>query len=386
MPEIYSRKVTTSDRYVIVASDGVFEFLPSSAVCGILEHSLKYKDIDSACHSIIFEAYRMWLQYEVRTDDISAIVVDLQNMAKLSAKIDTQSHVRNASELIKRINMQAEHYIAGNPISKRNTLDYSNLKNLRQHTDSALIKQVRRRVAKDVGSVKVDPRELDGYVLPEYKKSEGEMELLRSILSTNFLFSHLSPDQLNSAILAMEPVLTEPDQVIVKQFEDGDKFYVAESGLYSVEIADAETPDKRSPVIVYDCTDGKNAWYVLLTRSKLIIPDSLLFSFGELALMYSKPRSASVISKATGKLWALERKAFRSVCLKTPYNSMLRVLKKVNSFADLDFNSLCRLMDEASHVTYKNGMYGLRLSLCRLIGCRRLCSSSRRARFRILCN
>lgn len=76
--------------------------------------------------------------------------------------------------------------------------------------------------------------------------------------------------------------------------------------------------------------------------------------------MYSKPRSASIISKADGKLWALERKAFRSVCLKTPYNSMLKVLKKVSCFAELDFNSLCRLMDEASHRTFAKGEYVVR--------------------------
>lgn len=238
----------------------MFEFLSSSAVCGILEQSLQYKDLDSACHSIVFEAYRLWLQYEVRTDDISAIVVDLKELASRGAKINQLSHVRNAPELVKRIMMQEEHYMKGHPIAKRNTLDYSHLKNLRQHSESALIKQVRRRVVKDVGTVKVDPDEFDGYVLPQYEKSPAEEELLKHILSTNFLFSHLTEDQLRGAILAMEPVVAKPGQVIVKQFEEGDKFYVAESGLYSVEIADAKNPEVSTPVIVYDCSAGTNAW------------------------------------------------------------------------------------------------------------------------------
>jgi CRP-like cAMP-binding protein len=36
-------------------------------------------------------------------------------------------------------------------------------------------------------------------------------------------------------------------------------------------------------------------------------------AFGELSLMYGKPRAASVIAKTNGRLWSIGRLAFRSV-------------------------------------------------------------------------
>ena len=51
-------------------SDGVFEFLSNETVCEIVGH---YKgDPMKATKAVVAEAYRLWLQYEVRTDDITA--------------------------------------------------------------------------------------------------------------------------------------------------------------------------------------------------------------------------------------------------------------------------------------------------------------------------
>ena len=38
-------------------------------------------------------------------------------------------------------------------------------------------------------------------------------------------------------------------------------------------------------------------------------------SFGELALMYDKPRSATVVAVADGSLWVLHREAFKSIMM-----------------------------------------------------------------------
>ena len=44
--------------------------------------------------------------------------------------------------------------------------------------------------------------------------------------------------------------------------------------------------------------------------------DTVKPCFGHLALMYSKPRSASVFSKSDGSLWELDRPVFRRILLK----------------------------------------------------------------------
>lgn len=40
----------------------------------------KYKDPREACAEIVAESYRLWLQYETRTDDITIIVVHINGL------------------------------------------------------------------------------------------------------------------------------------------------------------------------------------------------------------------------------------------------------------------------------------------------------------------
>ena len=76
VPEILSTRLTQNDEYLVVASDGIFEFLTNQAVmefCATSESPL------IACEKIVKAAYQQWLNYEKRTDDITIIVCFLQN-------------------------------------------------------------------------------------------------------------------------------------------------------------------------------------------------------------------------------------------------------------------------------------------------------------------
>lgn len=55
----------------MLASDGVFEFLPSQSVVDMVS---KFDDLHDAALSVVAESYRLWLQYETRTDDITMII------------------------------------------------------------------------------------------------------------------------------------------------------------------------------------------------------------------------------------------------------------------------------------------------------------------------
>lgn len=56
--------------------------------------------------------------------------------------------------------------------------------------------------------------------------------------------------------------------------------------------------------------------------------DKIKPCFGHLALMYSKPRSASVFAKTSGELWELDRPVFQHVLLK---KSRREVSSKISS-------------------------------------------------------
>ncbi|KAE9448671.1 hypothetical protein C3L33_19428, partial [Rhododendron williamsianum] len=80
-PEIVVLELTQDHPFFVIASDGVFEFLSSQAVVDMVA---KYKDPRDACAAIVAESYRLWLQYETRTDDITVIVVHTNGLTNTS--------------------------------------------------------------------------------------------------------------------------------------------------------------------------------------------------------------------------------------------------------------------------------------------------------------
>lgn len=76
-PELLQRPLTSHDRVLLIASDGVFEFLTSQDCMDLLA---QYANPLDGCHAIVDEAFKKWLKADVRTDDISAIVVRLDGI------------------------------------------------------------------------------------------------------------------------------------------------------------------------------------------------------------------------------------------------------------------------------------------------------------------
>ena len=73
-PELLVKQMTREDNFIIVASDGVWQFLTNQSVTDMV---LKFDDPLEACRAVVAESYRLWLQYEVRTDDITMIMAFL---------------------------------------------------------------------------------------------------------------------------------------------------------------------------------------------------------------------------------------------------------------------------------------------------------------------
>jgi len=73
-PEILTRQLTSNDRILVVASDGIFEFLTNQEVIDICA---RCETPIMACQKLVRAAYNEWLVYEKRTDDITVIVLFL---------------------------------------------------------------------------------------------------------------------------------------------------------------------------------------------------------------------------------------------------------------------------------------------------------------------
>jgi serine/threonine protein phosphatase PrpC len=74
--EILSVDLTVNDKYLVIASDGIFEFLTNQDVIDMCSASTNPLE---ACEMLTKAAYDQWLKYERRTDDISVIVCFLES-------------------------------------------------------------------------------------------------------------------------------------------------------------------------------------------------------------------------------------------------------------------------------------------------------------------
>lgn len=116
---------------------------------------------------------------------------------------------------------------------------------------------------------------------------------------------------------------------IITQGEEGDNFYVVDSGSFDVLVHGRK---------VVEVHDGG--------------------SFGELALMYNTPRAATVTATTDSVLWAVDRVTFRRIVT----NNMFRkrkmyesFLKTVSILASLDSSEVTKIADALEPVEFKDG-------------------------------
>ncbi|KAF7837199.1 putative protein phosphatase 2C 35 isoform X1 [Senna tora] len=79
-PEVSMVRLTPNHLFFVVASDGVFEFLSSQTVVNM---AASYTDPRDACAAIAGESYKLWLDHENRTDDITIIIVQIKGLSNV---------------------------------------------------------------------------------------------------------------------------------------------------------------------------------------------------------------------------------------------------------------------------------------------------------------
>ena len=301
-PEPLIRAIDEATDFVVIASDGVWEFLTSQSVVDMVT---KFKGSDGpleACKAVVAEAYRLWLQYEVRADDITMIclkITDFRTGGEVQSESGSMQSMGSNSGLKARRTVIGQESIL--------------------HTDSAAAgivqRPVRRQMSKAKRRIIAERRKtgmekaMEKFVLSEHAvaKTDEETKSIEKHIQANFLFQHMTAKQKSAAISCMEMITVSSGDVIIRQGDDGDKFYIVDSGTYDVGVRNEEG--------------------VVMTVFNYDTPGS---AFGELSLMYGKPRAATVTATSAGKLWAINRVAFRSCMMKrNTAIDLISILNKV---------------------------------------------------------
>lgn len=139
------------------------------------------------------------------------------------------------------------------------------------------------------GAVSAEPfseEDATSYVKKVVPKDYKTMAALSKAISKNILFAHLDDNERSDIFDAMFPVVHCAGETIIKQGDEGDNFYIIDSGEVSVYVNNE---------LVTTISDGG--------------------SFGELALIYNQLRAATVKSKTDVKLWAIDRDTYRRILM-----------------------------------------------------------------------
>jgi hypothetical protein len=306
-PEILTRDVLCNDKYVIIASDGVFEFMTNQMVADIV---MEQEDPLDACKAIINAAYDLWLRYDVRSDDITVIVlqfVDVPVEEGCPCVIPPQLHIPQPhspylSELQSRLTSSS--FIFGEKSPAPITPTDEILKESRP-VRRALSREKKKKMIFHTPHLQLedDTMSLAEIAASKLPKTEKDAQAISSAMKSNFLFQHLNSAQKNELISLMQVLPVKAGDWIITQGDIGDKFYLVDNGRFEVRVRaeNSEEQNGGNVVHVYDSGNDQHP------------------GFGELALLYNKPRAASVIALTTGKLWFLDYKNFKRTVMRCIY-------------------------------------------------------------------
>lgn len=77
IPEIKDFTLTPEDKVIVLASDGVWEFLKNQDVANIVYPFFLQKNAEGAAESLVRAAFKRWKREESVIDDITCIIVFL---------------------------------------------------------------------------------------------------------------------------------------------------------------------------------------------------------------------------------------------------------------------------------------------------------------------
>jgi len=347
-PEMLTREIKPEDRVIIIASDGIFEFLTNQSVIDICA---KFTDPLEACRAVVAESYELWLQYELRTDDITIICVFVEPI--LEPSVMEGEYVTSSIRELKVGNRQAASDAVlsndnemNNPEEEETMLPDAGARPVRNRMTKEKaqeIEKLKQNAVVDEDGLAELNKEID---LDEIYtvKTASEKARIADAIKTSVMFRNVTDDQRELIYGVMEPIAVTKGTWVIKQGTVGDRFYIIDEGTFEVRILGEGEEDNGTGGALIHVYEG--------SVSKHLHP-----CFGELALMYSAPRSASIIARSDGHLWGLHRSAFRKVLAQAQGSrkELMKTIAAIPLFRELNKEEISKLAVAFDEIAFGRG-------------------------------
>ncbi len=226
-----------------------------------------------------------------------------------------------------------------------------------EETQAAAAQKRGRRTSVSAECIGGESEHYEKKVIP---KSSVAYDRIRKAVEGNIMFQSLDDGQKFAIFDAMEEKQVTQGTVVIQEGDQGDYFYVVDSGEFDVFVEKGLTPSKGEQKGVAPSEHEKKGLAPIFHYAAG-------GSFGELALMYNAPRAATVVcSNAEGGiLWALDRASFRHIIVKTntskskTYEGLLNTIPLLNCLNAKEKSSIVDSLIEcefpSGHVVIQQG-------------------------------
>eukprot|EP00942_MAST-04A_sp_MAST-4A-sp1_P012094 g12094.t1 len=171
------------------------------------------------------------------------------------------------------------------------------------------------------------------YVPPEKVNKPSRVEkLLLDTMKEHWLFNDMDMEQLQGLVDVMSQKLVNKGENVIKQGDDGKEFYIISRGTCSVTVDDK--------LLQHKMTKGS--------------------AFGDLALFYEAPRSATITATENCQLWSLDQITFRHRLKKRTkdyVDSNIKFLNTIKEFENVGEKQIIKLANAMNSVTFKKDDY-----------------------------
>ena len=219
-------------------------------------------------------------------------------------------------------------------VEQKRTKSFGRRGELKQHSSSSALIRQKNKDKNAVFAIK-EEEEVSDSAFPEFAKDPTETRIIITALRKNFVFEDMDEKEMSKLVAAMEEVQVSRGKDIITQGEPGDYFYVVAKG--EVEF----------------CIDGQ--------RVGTAGPGN---AFGELALLYRCPRSATVRVMDRGtSLFRVDQKTFTIMMqseTKKSEEEKRELLQKVPFLSSLGAEDITRLCSLMGPVLFSTGDYIVR--------------------------
>jgi cGMP-dependent protein kinase len=195
------------------------------------------------------------------------------------------------------------------------------------------------------------------------ERTEASLDAMRGAMENNLLFTELDDVAKTRVMAAMTAKYVIEGEIVITQGDcDCDTFYIIEIGRAKV-MKTAGGASRNAPNDSANESSGDEATkrgYEIpvydASKSKCVATIGPGQGFGELALLYACPRSATIVAETSMKLWTLHASAFktikRSVATRDE-SSRLELLERVELFSALSEQQLLNISTAARRETYE---------------------------------